>query len=108
MGKIDGQSAYDTFSLYMYLIVNLVFPNWSVFLIAPFSDRCLLVPFYDTFSQYKYLIIKIFANSVFGMGMPFWLRNFLIIVYFYLSIEMLLTWVLIASVPDHYENLPMQ
>ena len=38
------------FSWYKYLIVNLVFPTTSgfrsgnLFLIAPFPDRCLLVP----------------------------------------------------------------
>ena len=49
--KIAAHSAYDMFSLYMYLIVNLVFSHlgfWSgnLFLIAPFPDRCLPVPFY--------------------------------------------------------------
>ena len=39
-------------SWYMYLIVSLVFSHlgfWSgnLFLIAPFPDLCLLVPFYD-------------------------------------------------------------
>ena len=48
--KLAAHSAYDIFSWYMYLIVNLVFPVldfWSgnLFLIAPFPDRCLLVPF---------------------------------------------------------------
>ena len=47
-GKIAAHSAYDMFSWYKYLIVNLVFSNlgfWSgvLFLIAPFPDRCLLV-----------------------------------------------------------------
>ena len=42
--------AYDMFSKYKYLIVSLVFPT-SVFgvgfcfMIASFSDHCLLVPF---------------------------------------------------------------
>ena len=50
-GKIAAHSAYDLFSWYKYLIVNLVFPTsvfWSgnLFLIAPFPDRCLLVPFH--------------------------------------------------------------
>ena len=49
--KIAAHSAYDTFSWYKYLIVNLVFSHlgfWSGnrFLIAPFPDLCLLVPFY--------------------------------------------------------------
>ena len=48
--EIAAQSAYDIFSHYMYLIVNLVFSLlgfWSenFFLIAPFPDHCLLVPF---------------------------------------------------------------
>ena len=48
IGKIAAHSAYDMFSWYKYLIVNLVFPI-SVFgvgiffLIAPFPDLCLLV-----------------------------------------------------------------
>ena len=47
---IAAHSANDMFSWYEYLIVNLVFSNlgfWSenLFLIAPFPDRCLLVPF---------------------------------------------------------------
>ena len=44
-------SAYEMFSWYKYLIVGLVFSRlgfWSgnLFLIAPFPDLCLLVPFY--------------------------------------------------------------
>ena len=51
MGKIAAHSAYDMFSWYKYLIVNLVFshlPFWcgNLFLITPFPDRCLLVPFH--------------------------------------------------------------
>ena len=37
LGKIAAHSAYDMFSLNKYLIL---------FLIAPFPDRCLLVPFF--------------------------------------------------------------
>ena len=49
--KIAAHSAYDMFSWYKYLIVSLVFSHlgfWSgnLFLIAPFPDLCLLVPFY--------------------------------------------------------------
>ena len=49
--EITAHSAYDLFSLDKYLIVNLVFFHlgfWSVnfFLIAPFPDHCLLVPFH--------------------------------------------------------------
>ena len=51
MRKIAAHSAYDMFSWYKYLIVSLVFfpprfLEWeSFFLIAPFPDLCLLVPF---------------------------------------------------------------
>ena len=51
IGKIAAHSAYETFSWYKYLIVSLVFSHlgfWSgnLFLIAPFPDLCLLVPFH--------------------------------------------------------------
>ena len=44
-------SAYDMFSWYKYLTVNLVFSHLdfcsgNLFMIAPFLDRCLLVPFH--------------------------------------------------------------
>ena len=50
IGKIAAHSAYEMFSWYKYLIVSLVFSRlgfWSgnLFLIAPFPDLCLLVPF---------------------------------------------------------------
>ena len=50
IGKIAAHSAYDMFSRYKYLIVNLVFShlgfwNGNLFLIAHFSDICLLIPF---------------------------------------------------------------
>ena len=50
IGKIAAHSAYEMFSWYKYLIVGLVFSRlgfWSgnLFLIAPFPDLCLLVPF---------------------------------------------------------------
>ena len=49
--EIAAHSAYDMFSWYKYLIVNLVFSHlgfWggNLFLIAPFPDLCLLVPLY--------------------------------------------------------------
>ena len=52
IGKIAAHSAYEMFSWYKCLIVSLVFSHlgfWSgdLFLIAPFPDLCLLVPFYD-------------------------------------------------------------
>ena len=48
--EIAAHSAYDMFSKYKYLIVDLVFPTsvfWSgnFLLIASFSDQCLLMPF---------------------------------------------------------------
>ena len=51
IGKIAAHSAHEMFSWYKYLIVSLVFSQvgfWSgnLFLIAPFPDLCLLVPFY--------------------------------------------------------------
>ena len=50
-------------SRYKYLIVNLVFPTsffgvGNLFLIAPFPDLCLLVPFYTLFFKNKKKIIK--------------------------------------------------
>ena len=52
IGKIAAHSAYEMFSWYKYLIVSLVFSHlgfWSgnLFLIAPFPDLCLLVPFHS-------------------------------------------------------------
>ena len=49
--KIAAHSAYEMFSWYKYLIVSLVFSHlgfWSgnLFVIAPFPDLCLLVPFH--------------------------------------------------------------
>ena len=49
-GKIAAHSAYDMFSWYECLFVSLDFSHlgfWSgnIFLIAPFPDFCLLVPF---------------------------------------------------------------
>ena len=49
-GKIAAHSAYEMFSWCKCLIVGLVFPAsvfgvGAFFLIAPFPDLCLLVPF---------------------------------------------------------------
>ena len=60
IGKIAAHSAYEMFSWYKYLIVGLVFSRlgfWSgnLFLIAPFPDLCLLVPFYPVLYQEKAL-----------------------------------------------------
>ena len=51
IGKIAAHSAYEMFSWYKYLIVSLVFSHLgflsgNLFLIAPFPDLCLLVPFW--------------------------------------------------------------
>ena len=51
IGTIAAHSAYDMFSWYTHLIVNLDFSHlgfWSgdLFRIAPFPDHCLLVPFH--------------------------------------------------------------
>ena len=53
-------------SWYKYLIVSLVFSHlgfWSgnLFLIAPFPDLCLLVPFYKSNGQ-KMAMLKIDVN----------------------------------------------
>ena len=52
IGKIAAHSAYGVFSWCGYLIVRLTlvffpprFLEWESFLIAPFPDLCLLVPF---------------------------------------------------------------
>ena len=50
IGKIAAHSANEMFSWYQYLIVGLVFSHLDIcsgnlFLIAPFPDLCLLVPF---------------------------------------------------------------
>ena len=52
IGKIAAISAYVMFSWYKYLIVSLIFSHLgfgsgNLFLIAPFPDLCLLVPFRD-------------------------------------------------------------
>ena len=51
IGKIAAHSAYEMFSWYKYLIISLVFPTSGfgsgiLFLIVPFPDLCLLVPFF--------------------------------------------------------------
>ena len=56
IGKIAAYSAYEMFSWYKYLIVRFFFfflfffsprfLEWESFLIVPFPDLCLLVPFY--------------------------------------------------------------
>ena len=69
IGKIAVHSANYMFSWYKYLIFSLVFPHlgfWSgnPFLIAPFPDLCLLVPFYSCFLK-KLSIFKNKKNILF-------------------------------------------
>ena len=45
-------NTYDMFSWFKHLIVDLVFShlsfwNENLFLVAPFPDLCLVVPFFD-------------------------------------------------------------
>ena len=59
-------------SWYKYLIVSLVFSHlgfWSgnLFLIAPFPDLCLLVPF-DMFKYKSLIAILVFSHLGFGSG----------------------------------------
>ena len=66
IGEIAAHSAYVVFSRYKYLIVNLVFVSnfgfWrgNLFLIAPFPDHCLLVPFYFTCDANNVCIALVF------------------------------------------------
>ena len=64
-------------SWYKYLIVSLVFSHlgfWSgnLFLIAPFPDLCLLVPFYVDFPLecYKFTVILFVAKSKGSLEYP--------------------------------------
>ena len=71
IGKIAAHSAYEMFSWYKCLIVGLVFSHlgfWSgnLFLIAPFPDLCLLVPFCI---DYAFESCKI-AVILFGSMLP--------------------------------------
>ena len=63
--EIAAHSAYETFSWYKYLIDSLFFWSGSLFLIAPFPDRCLLVPFfsYCVTSKFASLICQLFKKS---------------------------------------------
>ena len=71
IGKIAAHSAYEMFSWYKYLIVSLVFSHlgfWSgnIFLIAPFPDLCLLVPFCYTCAELRFVwnIINVHVYTV--------------------------------------------
>ena len=99
-------------SWYGCLIVSLVFSrlgfeSGNLFLIAPFPDLCLLVPFhsaYDIFSWYKYLSVNlVFLTSVFGLGIFFRWRLFVIVAYLYFSIPLSLR--LSESVDTFKKNL---
>ena len=68
IGKIAAHSAYEMFSWYKYLIVSLVFSHLvflsgNHFLIAPFPDLCLLVPFYNIYICLYYRSIAYLRNS---------------------------------------------
>ena len=64
-------------SWYKYLIVSLVFfpPRfWSgnLFLIAPFPDLCLLVPFYDSSLFFPKFLVNIFTDIITSIYMITW------------------------------------
>ena len=68
-GEIAAHSADNMFCKYKCLIVNLVFSHfgfWSgnFFLIAPFPDHCLLVPFHP-----KYFIVVRLCKTCFNLIM---------------------------------------
>ena len=51
-GGVAARSACEVFSWCKYLIVSLVFPHLGFFLIAPFPDLCLLVPFWPVKAKF--------------------------------------------------------
>ena len=67
--EIAAHSAYDMFSKFKYLFVNLFlstfgFGSENFFLIAPFPDHCLLVPFhkraiFGPYYEVLYLALKL-------------------------------------------------
>ena len=62
--ELAAHSAYEMFSWYKYLIVSLVFSHlgfWSgnLFLIAPFSDLWVLVPFYYVMRKVLYMLDQV-------------------------------------------------
>ena len=63
--EIAAHSAYDMFSKYKYLIVNLVFPpwflEWEFLSVAPFPGHYILVPFYLLYFTSE--ILFIFSRS---------------------------------------------
>ena len=61
--EIAAHSVYDMFSKFKYQIVNLVFSHlgfWSgnFFLIAPFSDNCLLVRFSEKCIAHRNIMLE--------------------------------------------------
>ena len=68
--EIAAHSAYEMLSKYKVLTVKLVFPRlgfWSgtFFLIAPFPDHCLLVPF-----SYLNNVFQVNFVEISGMTIP--------------------------------------
>ena len=62
-------------SWYKYLIVSLVFSHlgfWSgnLFLIAPFPDLCLLVPFFNLVGRSRSFLSVALSNRVFFFSFP--------------------------------------
>ena len=97
-----------------YLIVSLVFSHlgfWSgnLFLIAPFPDLCLLVPFnwlticFLSISTY----LSIIPTSVFGVGTSFRFRLFLIIAYLYFFLIFRKTNMCVNCFRKHAKYLPL-
>ena len=85
--EIATHSAYDMFSKYKYLFVNLFFSHlgfWSgnFILIVPFPGHCLLVPFLKIFVLCMHFItikhIPIFFMSLFHYQIPFLLGKYIL------------------------------
>ena len=62
--EIAAHSVYDIFSKFKYLIVYLLLPAsiLNFFLIAHFSDHCLLVPFYVSAFRNQNCMVTCFTN----------------------------------------------
>ena len=61
--EIIAHSAYEMFSWYKWRVVSLFFSprfflSGNLFLIVPFPDRCLLVPFAIVTRNIKCIVIK--------------------------------------------------
>ena len=71
IGKIAAHSAYNVFSWCGCLIVGLVFsPLWweFLFLIAPFPDHCLRLPFHRNFVIIMTHIFYMYINTCFAFS----------------------------------------